>query len=746
MKIRRMQASFGGLEHETLELGEGLNIIQAPNEAGKSTWSAFLRAMLYGINTKERDKQGFIAEKNRYQPWSGAPMEGTVELVWRGREITLRRGPRGSVPFGRFEAVFTGTGEAAPGLTGENCGEALTGAPRDVFERSAFVGQGRAAIDSSPALEARVSALASSGEEEVSFSQVERRLRDWRNRRQHNRTGYIPQLEGELEQINGVLERQAKVHRLAEEIRRETDRLEAEYARLEEERDVYLSRAQAERRRRYEQARAALEQAQVQADAIEAELCRYGPPPEKELLNQVQEELSGLNALTAGRRQAQHRVDESTQELEEARTAAADSVFDSLPEEQALEQARRDAQEARQVRRPAYWALGLLAVGLVMLALPLAAGPNGWAWPCRAGGAACALGAGLAFLWSLRRQKAARERRDALLERYEARTPDGILERANAYCGARMRVFQAQQRCAQAQDALEQIAAQEAEQRRLLLEHVRAFAPQAADVFSITAAVNRAAKLLESRAAAQVRLSSARQLVEGLPQPVEGPDSEKDGPPPRFDPKETAARLSAAEGELGRLHTALATAQGELNSLGDPDELHLRGERLQEELLRRRAEHEALGIALEGLEKARCAVQTRFSPALNRQAGEYLALLTGGKYDQVVLTRQFEALAQQAGEFTPRRGLALSQGTAEQLYLAVRLAVCRLALPEEEPAPLVLDDALANFDDERCALALKCLAQLARERQVILFTCHGREAELCRGWENVRCGSIEKRL
>ena len=68
MRIVNMRATFGGLDHRELALKDGLNIITAPNEGGKSTWSAFLRAMFYGINTKERDKQGYIAEKNRYQP------------------------------------------------------------------------------------------------------------------------------------------------------------------------------------------------------------------------------------------------------------------------------------------------------------------------------------------------------------------------------------------------------------------------------------------------------------------------------------------------------------------------------------------------------------------------------------------------------------------------------------------------------------------------------------------------------
>ena len=77
------------------------------------------------------------------------------------------------------------------------------------------------------------------------------------------------------------------------------------------------------------------------------------------------------------------------------------------------------------------------------------------------------------------------------------------------------------------------------------------------------------------------------------------------------------------------------------------------------------------------------------------------------------------------------RTASRSRGTVDQLYLAVRLAVCELALPAEEPAPLVLDDALSDFDDARMALALECLEQYAGERQILLFTCPGRE----RAWQ-----------
>ena len=62
MRIRSATASFGKLENETLRFHEGLNVIHAPNESGKSTWCAFIRAMLYGIDTSERARKGFLPD------------------------------------------------------------------------------------------------------------------------------------------------------------------------------------------------------------------------------------------------------------------------------------------------------------------------------------------------------------------------------------------------------------------------------------------------------------------------------------------------------------------------------------------------------------------------------------------------------------------------------------------------------------------------------------------------------------
>ena len=198
-------------------------------------------------------------------------------------------------------------------------------------------------------------------------------------------------------------------------------------------------------------------------------------------------------------------------------------------------------------------------------------------------------------------------------------------------------------------------------------------------------------------------------------------------PPVEHSPQQTAAALSAVAGELQRVREALSHAQGQRAALGDPEEMEHRLEELREALARRQGEYSALETALEALQEANTALQSRFSPRLNRRAGGLFSALTGGKYEEVTLTRELEASAREAGAVLRRRAITLSQGTVDQLYLAVRLAVCELALPAEDPSPLVLDDALTDFDDGRLALALDCLRDLAQERQILLFTCHGRE-------------------
>ena len=104
-----------------------------------------------------------------------------------------------------------------------------------------------------------------------------------------------------------------------------------------------------------------------------------------------------------------------------------------------------------------------------------------------------------------------------------------------------------------------------------------------------------------------------------------------------------------------------------------------------------------------------------------------MAAMTDGRYNRLQLGEDFSLLAGAEREDTLREALWRSEGTVDQLYLAMRLAVAEALAPE---APLILDDALVRFDDTRLKAALEILKEESRNKQVILFTCQKRETEI----------------
>ena len=164
MRIYKMTATFGKLEHETLTLEPGLNVITAPNEWGKSTWCAFLVAMLYGLDTRAKTTKTNLADKERYVPWSGSPMAGRMDIHWKGRDIAIERTTKGRIPLGEFRAYETDTGLAVPELTAANCGQLLLGVEQSVYRRSGFIRLSDLPVTADEDLRRRLNALVTTGD------------------------------------------------------------------------------------------------------------------------------------------------------------------------------------------------------------------------------------------------------------------------------------------------------------------------------------------------------------------------------------------------------------------------------------------------------------------------------------------------------------------------------------------------------------------------------------------------------
>lgn len=120
-------------------------------------------------------------------------------------------------------------------------------------------------------------------------------------------------------------------------------------------------------------------------------------------------------------------------------------------------------------------------------------------------------------------------------------------------------------------------------------------------------------------------------------------------------------------------------------------------------------------------------------PILKR-SGALFRAMTGGAFQELRLEFDERGEAVLAGVRAATGEVlqvaGMSEGTADQLYLAVRVASLEAYLEQNEAMPFIVDDILIKFDDQRSAAALKCLGELARKTQVIFFTHHRHLVEL----------------
>ena len=622
MQIHSLRATFGKLQDETLALSDGLNVIYAPNESGKSTWSHFLSCMLYGVNTRDRSP---LADKNRYTPWSGGNMRGRMDFTHEGQKYTVTRDTRrATAPMGEFRCTAANTADEMPGVDGTSLGETLLGVPREVYERSAFIGQNALAVDQDAELERRIAALITTGEEDTSYSESYERLKKQLNRRRHNRTGQIPALENDI----------ASLCRQAE----------------------------------------SLEHLNAEATDMELRLAQAGQDVEEW---QKQQLLWQQIHAQEQYRQSHDRRQEAERKLRELYDKAIEAK--AAMEAHSLHGAEESLLQGQLhpvlPRKPLSAALPTL---LVCLGAAGAAAFSYFIFPHWAIIAAAALAMlGLLFLFL---SMARRKKYDTTVAELTARAAD-LQQQLNEY--------------------------------HLLRQNAVAAIGAAKEYKTLFDAIPRESTL-----------------------PID------DLPIPPIDAAQVETRLTAAREEVIRLRSRLDTLTGQIQALGDGASIKAQLQEKQGLLAAAEAEYEAIALAISVLENANAALQNRFSPALGQRAAEIFGHLTGGRYEKVMLRRDFSVQTEAKDDPTMRSIQFLSQGAADQLYLAVRLAICDMVLPEDKSVPLVLDDALLSFDDTRLHAALDYLAEEARRRQILLFTCQKREQDYLRGRENVTLVSL----
>ena len=679
MRIEKMHATFGKLREQTLTLAPGMNVICGGNESGKSTWSAFLRVMLYGVSTREKSKTGFLADKEKYAPWSGEPMYGKIEFTWQGRRCVLeRRSGRGGV-LQKAQISDRDTGEVLD--IPEPVGDTLLGVRREVFERSAFIAQAQLPLsgDKTGELERRITALSTTGEEDLSQKLVLDRLKKWQNAIQYNRRGALPD----------HLARRELVRKNLEDARADAHALTRHHAEIE--------------RLREEESAAAAAMTAAKAQAARAELA-YLDETER-AVEQCEAQLRALEAARPLSEEQRAQIAEKQKQFEESDikyTECSEKLQKMRAELAACPPCPTGMQRqlliALACAAAVFTGVAFFGIWVAALAAIAAFGLSVWLLD-RAHCAKC----GVKNRRALREKAEERERlaqHVALGEEELAQAAELRAQQEELLCSV-LRMLR-EDYCAEDAAAIlrdDALHVQEIEAARTQLSHAR--------VRAETAQHGRDREAL-SRIAEQSAETATGRSAEQLAAQIE----------------ESRQARAYHEAQSAALQARIA-GRGELGAL------ETEARELDEQIAALRVDQRALSTAIDTLGAIQAEMQRKFAPALERRAGKLFHRFTGGHFEIVqIQDGQMNLAVAERDAAPPRSVLTLSQGTLDELYLAVRLALCEQILPED--APIFLDDALVNFDDTRMRAALTVLFELAERRQILLFSCHAREAEVAR--------------
>jgi len=120
-------------------------------------------------------------------------------------------------------------------------------------------------------------------------------------------------------------------------------------------------------------------------------------------------------------------------------------------------------------------------------------------------------------------------------------------------------------------------------------------------------------------------------------------------------------------------------------------------------------------------------------PAMVATVSDLFRQMTGERYVEFDRSGSGkQSLVVQRSDGAERTPEQLSTGTREQLYLAIRLAYVLHYCQQNEPLPIIIDDVLANFDQQRIRSTLKVLSDMSDKAQVLFFTCHRHLVDLAK--------------
>lgn len=749
MKIKSLHiAAFGGLKDVDLSFENGFNIVYGNNENGKTTIMNFIKMMFYGT-----ERSSAIISKNlrkKYTPWDNSAMAGSIDFKNNNRNYRIERnfGSSNSTDRATLIDLDLGTRETVSA----DIGTKLFGLSSMAFERSIFIGQFGFPENNSAAegeINSKLSNLTLTGDQAISFDEVNSRLQNakFALMSKSGRAGIYDKNLIAAKELAEKIETAKQTELEITNKKQIAEKLHSKITELQTKADQLKVKIDSEQDFRNAEKLQELLALKEKLDSLNSTLkLENGQTADEMFVRKVEFCLSKIESFTAkiSAKLNENKIIEQNLEL------ALNPSIDATPEK--LERLTKKLEELEQEKTKTIEKISeissmpkaksstlwlVLSIVFAIISIPLFLTNLSKIF------AATSILAALVFIsifvsLALKaKNKNAKNETEIVNLKLKENQLISLISSEKANITAINTALNSNANIIEKQKELLENNKKEIE----LLEQEKTIETDTLfELFKRYKTVNEidtikdelikiSQKATEQKEIKQninyilkdvgnISYDEAKEKLENIKTPLEN-DIDFDNLKNQYD-----GLLS----EITEQKTELASLLTEIKSLtatvGNNENDKTKLEELKTKITNQKDYCECLDIAMSVLADSFVEVRRSFGSVLENKASDIFKGITGGKYQSMSISKSFEIAVEKADVFGTKEIDYLSSGTADQAYLSLRLAICELMAQTDDRLPVLLDDALAQYDDTRTKTALEFLNQYSKDGQIIMFTCH----------------------
>lgn len=703
--------SFGKLKNVYVNASEGINILSAPNESGKSTLASFIKFVFYGFSGSRMQTLS-DNEKKLYTPWDSEVSEGNVTIKADGNRYTVHRR---CIASGKDTVEVINRATGRPELFGEIPGEAFFGVSEEVFVRTLFFRQLTTPQSKDEILADRLKNIAISADEQVGTKKAVSRLNEAKNELKGRMgSGLIPKAEKERDELTESITASA-------DIRREVARLNGEMTKRAgtiAEAEKKLADLNAERRNieKYEAAlrlrnidRLALEEenARAEYEAVSAGLKKRDDTAFRELFAKNTEYVAECRDC-----------EKIALSLDDARAEHSELLSESKIDAEDAKKASRLISSSKRISNIMFVAAAVLIVGGIIASL---ASESTMGLGIILAAVGIIVGAAGAVMLSKPSAFAKEIGLSGIGELKDVLEAFPMLER---------RLNEAEIHINSLEGSLNESKERCTKLKRELDTGIGKYIDVSDENYSeqLNLILSLSSESGEKLAIWRAKKDELDNVSEGvdlalLEQEAEGATT------PERDKAKVDRELSFYNSQFAQLSELNRRDELTVTSLeaksGDPAAMVGKRDALDARVGELNIKYKAYETAVKYIEQSADYMKSMVAPRISERADEYFSAATGGKYSSLEVDTR---MSMSFGEDIRRNCEFLSAGTRDSAYLSLRLALADM-LFGGCGVPILLDDAFGRIDDNRLRMMSGALGEAAKNHQIFILTHGSRERE-----------------